>query len=93
MSICSVHIAGLRVHPVKALDGTAVDSAVITPGGTLAGDRAYALVGPEDDPINGKRTPRVHELDASFDPGTGSLTVTGDEETRRFDLDSGREAA
>jgi uncharacterized protein YcbX len=93
MSIGSVHIAGLRVHPVKALDGTAVDSAVITPGGTLAGDRAYALVGPEDDPINGKRTPRVHELDASFDPGTGSLTVTGDEETRRFDLDSGREAA
>lgn len=93
MSIGSMHVAGLRVHPVKALDGTTVDSARITPGGTLAGDRAYALFGPEGDPINGKRTPRVHELDAAFDPGAGSLTVTSDGETHRFDLDAGREAA
>jgi uncharacterized protein YcbX len=88
-----MRVAGLRVHPVKALDGTAVDSARITPGGTLAWDRTFALFGPEGDPINGKRTPRVHELDAAFDPRSESLTVTGDGETRTFDLDAERESA
>ena len=88
-----MHVASLRVHPVKALDGTAVETADITPGGTLALDRTYALFGPDGEPINGKRTPRVHELDAAFDPETGSLTVTGEGETRTFDLSEEREAA
>ena len=88
-----MHVAGLRIYPVKSLDGVAVDAAGITPGGTLAGDRRYALLGPDGEPINGKRTPRVHELTAEFDPGQESLTVTGDGETRVFDLGAEREAA
>jgi uncharacterized protein YcbX len=88
-----MRVADLRVYPVKALDGTAVDTARITPGGTLAGDRTYALFGPRGDPINGKRTPLVHELDADFDPDSAVLAVAGDGETRTFDLDVEREAA
>jgi len=83
----------LRIYPVKAFDGTSVEAARITPGGTLEGDRTYALFGPEGEPINGKRTPRVHELDADFDPASRALTVTGDGERRTFDLDAEREAA
>lgn len=88
-----MHVAGLRVHPVKALDGTAVETAEITPGGTLAWDRTYALFGRDGEVVNGKRTPRVHELDAAFDPESESLTVTGEGETRTFDLNAEREAA
>jgi len=87
-----MHVAGLRIHPVKALDGMAVEAARITPGGTLAGDRTYALFGPEDEPINGKRTPLVHELDAEFDPNARTVTVTAGE-TRTFGLDAERGAA
>jgi len=33
-----MQVAGFRIHPVKALDGTTIEKAEITPGGTLAGD-------------------------------------------------------
>jgi uncharacterized protein YcbX len=88
-----MHLAGLRIYPVKTLDGMAVETAEITSGGTLAGDRAYALFGPEGEPINGKRTPRVHELDVAFDLASGSLTVAADREPRTFSLDTERAAA
>lgn len=88
-----MHVADLRVYPVKALDGMAVETVEITPGGTLAGDRAYALFDPDGEPINGKRTPLVHELDVAFDPESGSLTVAGNGETGTFDLTVERDAA
>jgi uncharacterized protein YcbX len=89
------HVAGLRIHPVKALDGTSVEAAEITPGGTLAGDREYALFGPEDKPINGKRTPLVHRLDADFDRVTAALTVDAGNGPETFHLedDAGRASA
>ncbi len=80
------HVAGLRVYPVKALEGMAVDRADITRGGTLEHDREYALVDSSGEPINGKRTPRVHELDVTFDPERHRLTVVADGESRVFDL-------
>ena len=69
------HVDRLRVYPVKALDGTDVEEARIRAGGTLAGDREYALFDADREVINGKRTGRVNELDAMFDPDAGRLTV------------------
>jgi len=90
-----MYVAGLRIYPVKALDGAAVETATITPGGTLAGDRTYALFGPDGDPINGKRTPLVHRIDAGFDHERERLTVDAGEGPRTFALGagSGRAAA
>lgn len=73
------HVARLRVYPVKALDGVEVDAARVLPGGTLAHDREYAMFDAAGEPVNGKRTARVHELDADFDPETDVLALsTGD---------------
>jgi len=84
----------LRIYPVKGLDGIGVEAAAVRSGGTLAGDREYALVDDDGDPLNGKRTPAVHDLDSRFDPDSGTLTlVTPSGETVRFALPDERERA
>lgn len=87
------HVERLTVYPVKSLDGQNREAVRITEAGSLAGDREYALFGPEGDPVNGKRTARVHDLTTSFDPETRELTVATDEQERRFDLADDRAAA
>jgi len=84
----------LRVYPVKGLDGVALDSAAIRPGGTLAHDREYAIFDADGEVINGKRTARIHELATDFDPETDVLTVeTPPGECRSFDLEADRASA
>jgi len=84
----------LRVYPVKGLDGIDVDSAAIRPGGTLAHDREFALYDADCDVINGKRTPRVHDLTTDYDADSRTLRVeTRAGESRAFDLEADREAA
>ncbi|WP_232702640.1 MOSC domain-containing protein [Halobacterium wangiae] len=86
-------IEDLRVYPVKGLDGVSIDEAAVLDGGTLAGDREFALFDADGDVVNGKRTSRVHELQTAFDPETTELTVAVDGERRTFDLDADRERA
>ena len=90
-------VARLRIYPVKALDGTDVEEARITEGGSLAGDREFAMFGPEGEPVNGKRTTRVHDLKASFTPEQKTLSVVVGAgpgvDHRTFDLETDREAA
>ncbi|MFB6354048.1 MAG: MOSC domain-containing protein [Halobacteriales archaeon] len=91
------HVARLRVYPVKALDGEDRDVVGLTPNGTLAGDRAFALFGPDGDVINGKRTDAVHRLRTSYDAAGGVLRVRRAEQppndARAFDLTADRAAA
>jgi uncharacterized protein YcbX len=85
---------GLRVYPIKGLAGTAVDSAEILSGGTLAFDREFALVDDDGDVLNGKRTPRVHTLRTDFDFQQPTVTVTTpDGDSHSFDLETERERA
>jgi uncharacterized protein YcbX len=86
-------LARLTLYPVKALDPVDVETARVTDAGLLAGDREYVLRGPEGDPVNGKRTAAVHELDADFGVDAGTLTVAGDGERATFDLPDERPAA
>ncbi len=86
----------LRVYPVKALDGIDVEAASLTPGGTLARDREFALFDGDGDVVNGKRTAAVHDLETSFDPASDELVVDAPGSKRaRFDLgrESGRAGA
>lgn len=95
----------LTVYPVKSLDGIDREAATVLEGGTLAHDREFALFVADaldaladgekpstvdaDVVINGKRTPRVHDLTTSFDPDTATLSVAdADGESVRFDLAS-----
>jgi uncharacterized protein YcbX len=81
------HVAGLRVYPVKGLHGEAVERAALRPGGTLAGDRAFALVDPDGDPVNAKQFPELHEFRTDYDPAAETLSATGPGGDRReFDL-------
>jgi uncharacterized protein YcbX len=85
---------GLRVYPIKALDGTTVDRSEVLPGGTLAVDREFQLVDDDGDIVNGKRTPRVHDLRTEFDLQRPSVTVTPPTgESQTFDLDDERDRA
>ena len=87
-------IEGITVYPVKGLDGVRLEDARVLPGGTLAGDREFALFDDEGEVINGKRTDLVHRLDTDYDPATAELTVeTPDGERRQFDLDAERDRA
>ena len=84
----------LRVYPIKGLDGTAVDSARILPGGTVEFDREFALVDDAGEVVNGKRTDRVHDLRTDFDLQRRTVTVTPPNGgPRRFDLESERARA
>jgi uncharacterized protein YcbX len=87
------HVAGLRVYPVKGLDGEPVETAALRENGTLAGDRAFALTD-GDGTVNAKDFPALHEFETSYDPSAGTLSATAPGgETRTFDLDLERDAA
>ena len=60
-------VAGIRVYPIKSLDGVSVASAVVGSDGGFVRDRQLALVDNDGDYVNGKRTAAVHRIDATFD--------------------------
>ena len=95
----SPHVARLRVYPVKGLDGEDREVARLTPGGTLAGDRAFARVDDDGAGVNGKGTDAVHRVRTAFDPDAEVLRVRDEgtpasaAETFALDAEAGREAA
>lgn len=63
-----MHLGRITIFPIKSLDGISVETARINSGGILEHDRTYAICDGDGKVVNGKRTPRVHELRCSFDP-------------------------
>lgn len=57
-----LHLERITVFPIKALDGVAVESSRVTPGGSLEFDRLCAIFGPDGKAVNGKKEPKVHRL-------------------------------
>ena len=86
----------LTVYPVKGLSAMDVDTATITPGGTLAHDREFALRDPDGRRINAKQSERFHAIDLAYDPETATLELArpGENgETVTVDTEAGRAAA
>lgn len=57
----------IRIFPVKSLDGISLSEVRITAGGILEKDRVWAIFDDAGRVVNGKRTPRVHDLRCDFD--------------------------
>jgi MOSC domain-containing protein len=62
-----MQLGRIAIFPIKSLDGISVGTARITGGGILENDRIYAIYDEAGKVVNGKRTPRVHELRCEFD--------------------------
>ena len=88
-----VTLSRISVYPIKALDPVELDSVAITAVGGLSGDRIYAIVDENGNYVNGKRTAKVHRLDATVDLETNHLTLRkrGGDTTRKFHLDRDRD--
>lgn len=61
-----MQLGRITIFPIKSLDGVPVQTARITRGGILENDRIYAIYDREGKVVNGKRTPRVHELRCTY---------------------------
>src|SRR5258708_2579365 len=81
-------LSQILVYPIKSLDGVFVKEACMTPGGILEFDRVYAIVDDAGAYVNGKRTPRVHQLRTTFDPTFREVCIwqTGDSNRNHFPL-------
>lgn len=64
----------ITIYPIKSLDGYAVDAADLMPTGPIVGDRRWAIVDPMRQFVNGKRTPALHLIRATF--GNDATTVS-----------------
>ncbi|MUV90550.1 MOSC domain-containing protein [Halapricum sp. CBA1109] len=74
-------LSGIYVYPIKSLDARPLTAVSVSPEGSLEGDRQYALVDPDGEYINGKRTAAVHRVDASYDDD-GVWLTEGDRRAR-----------
>lgn len=70
------HLAGIRLHPIKSLDGVQVPECRIGPGGGLELDRVWALCSPDGEGIYGKNTAAMHLVRAGFAPDLGAVTLS-----------------
>jgi len=70
------HLLNIRLHPIKSLDPISVPEARISPSGGLALDRAWALYSVDGQWVNGKRTPAIHLIRASYSPNLREVTLS-----------------
>ncbi|MFC4437513.1 MULTISPECIES: MOSC domain-containing protein [Natrialbaceae] len=92
----------IRVHPIKSLDATSVETAKIVANGGLDWDRRYAIVEAtdrtetaDDAPyVNGKRESQIHLLAVGYDLERATVTVRDrddDDEATTFHLERDRD--
>lgn len=71
-----MHVAAVRIYPVKSLPPIEVESATLLAAGSLQFDRRWAFIDPDGRFWNSKRTARMHLLRCEFDPQTETLTIS-----------------
>lgn len=85
----SVSVARILVFPIKSLPPVEVSEAEVLPSGALKHDRQFAFVDADGNYLNGKRTPKVHQLRTQFDLQAMSVelsTAEAPEQAERFSL-------
>ncbi len=97
----SPSLSQIWVFPIKSLDGVRLGQVKVLANGALAGDRYLALVDQVQNLINGKRTPLIHKIRASYNLPANKIRLgiepehqdefdPGDFEQEEFDLSSDR---
>jgi MOSC domain-containing protein len=76
-------LAGIRLHPIKALDPVNVAAARIGPNGGLELDRVWALFSADGKWINGKRAPAIHHIRADYAPDISCVTISAPTDRRK----------
>ena len=69
-------LSRIWIYPIKSLDGVSVNSATMTPGGTLEMDREYALMDESGKVVNAKRTAKIHQVRSQFDLSQRRVTLS-----------------
>ena len=69
-------LINIRLHPIKSLEPVSVPEARISPSGGLALDRAWALYSVDGKWVNGKRTPAIHLIRATYSPDLREVTLS-----------------
>jgi MOSC domain-containing protein len=69
-------LAGIRLHPIKSLDGVSVPECRIGPAGGLELDRVWALFSPDGRCLDGKSSAAIHLIRAKFAPDITSVTLS-----------------
>jgi uncharacterized protein YcbX len=85
----TIRVGRIDIFPIKSLDRVSLQEATVTAGGILENDRIYAIVDGEGTFVNGKRTPRVHDLRCEFAPSLREVAVweNGQSSRRTFGLE------
>jgi uncharacterized protein len=86
-------LSRIEIFPIKSLDGVTLDRATLLESGALKGDRQYAIVNSQGKFVNGKSTPLIHKLRATFstDLTTVTLQIQNTEQRETFMLAENRE--
>ena len=79
-------LANILIYPIKSLDPIRVEQARVLPSGALEFDRQWAIVDASGKFINGKRTPLVHQLRASFSERFERVTFEFEDRSASFHL-------
>lgn len=64
-----INLSKIMIFPIKSLDAISLDKVEISVGGSLKGDREFAIFDRDGKYINGKRNPKIHLIRASYDLG------------------------
>lgn len=89
------HLSGITIYPLKSLGPVSVTQTRIVEGGGLEHDREFAFFDADGKYVNGKRTPKIHQLRAALDwkDGTLFLQTRDGSQSGLFLLHREREAA
>jgi uncharacterized protein YcbX len=91
-------LSQIWLFPIKSLDGIAVPQATIASGGSLQGDRQFALHDAQWHYINAKKYPTIHQIRAQYTLGADliaasvTLSTLTDGTPQTFDLQADRKA-
>jgi MOSC domain-containing protein len=77
-------LAGIRLHPIKALDPICVAQARIGPAGGLELDRAWALYTVDNRWVNGKRSPAIFLIRAEYAPDLSCVQLSTPKDARNI---------
>lgn len=74
------------IYPFKSLPGVEVPESVIFPAGNLQHDREFALVDDAGRFMNAKRTADIHRIQAAWDLGNWTVTLSQPDDARPVTL-------